>query len=267
MSNKNFLLSIFLILNLNGSVGALEHPMDLKQFSYPNFQDNPYLDERMRVMMTPYLLPLDHPVKTMLDCIFSQSRAIENKQTLIEAGFIIIASMPGSFVIVARHPLIPGYVFKLYLDTEMRSKDGIANCEWLTRRCMGAEKIKRTIRQRKIRHFTVPDKWLYVLPLYPFSNVPHPQPVILVASDMEPEGEEVTQLAWKTSIQHRHLDELYAILKHGYGTTGLVRNIPYTKSGKFAFIDTEYPERHHKLKKIKTYLSEEMQGYWDTLIR
>ncbi len=169
--------------------------------------------------------------------------------------------MPGSFVTVARHPAIPGYVFKLYLDSEQRNKDGIPNCEWLTRRCIGAETIRKLIHKKKVRHFTIPDKWLYVLPLQTIKT-PNPQPVIVIETDMELESEEITKLAWKTYVTPQHLKELYTILKPGYGTIGLVRNIPYTKNGKFAFTDTEYPLRKHKLRKVKPYLSEEMQQYW-----
>jgi len=263
---KKFWLAVILILCLGYfAKGPLaDYGVYFQTRSYPNFQDNPYLDRRLRTLMAPHLLPLDHPLKPQLDRIFS-SRVTEDKDTLIQAGFSIIASMPGSFVIVARHPSVPGYVFKLYLDSELRNKDNIPNSEWLARRCIGADIIRKLIHKKKIRHFTIPDKWLYVLSRYPLSKGPNPQPVIVVETDMELESEEVTKLAWKSYVTPRHLDELHSIIKHGYGTIGLVRNIPYTKNGTFAFTDTEYPVRKLKLKKVKPYLSEEMQEYWSTL--
>ncbi len=264
---KKIWLPIILILCLGyfakGPIS--EYWIHFQTRSYPNFQNNPYLDQRLKTLMAPYLLPLDHPIKSKLDAIFSQSRVTENNETLTEAGFTIIASMPGSFVIVARHPAVPGYVFKLYLDSELRNKDNIPNCEWLARRCIGAEIIRKLIHKKKIRHFTVPDKWLYVLSRYPLSKGPNPQPVIVVETDMELESEQVTELAWKTYVKPEHLDELYSIIKHGYGTIRVVSNIPYTKNGKFAFTDTEYPIRKLKLRKVKRYLSEEMQEYWNTV--
>ena len=214
-------------------------------------------------MMGPHLLPLDHPLKAQLDAIFSVSRVLENRQTLDEAGFDIIAAMPGSFVIVARHPAMPGYVFKMYLDSEKRSKDGLSHCEWLVRRCIGAAYLRDIIRKQHIRYFTVPDKWLYILPLYPFST----EPAILVATDMQLVSKSRTKKAWKTCITRKHLDELYSIIKHGYGTTHLVRNLPMTRQGTFAFTDTEHPKRPPKLNRVKSYLSEEMQTYWDTIIK
>ena len=234
--------------------------------AYPHFEENPYLDETKRLIMERYLLPLDHPLKSQLDAIFSQFRVLESKHTLQAAGFEIIAAMPGSFVIVAKHPAMPGYVFKMYLDSEERCKDGVPNCLWLARRCAGAQKIRKVISAKKIRHFVVPDKWLYVLPLFPVATGPYPQPVILIATDMKLASERLTTRAWKTFVRKKHLDELYAIIRHGYGSVALVRNIPYTLDGKFAFTDTEYPIRKFKFERVKQSLSEDMQRYWDQLI-
>src|ERR1043165_7543875 len=64
-------------------------------------------------IIAPFLIPNDHPVKDALDYLFSQSRATENEQSLLDAGFEIIAKMPVSFVIVARHYAVQGYVFKI----------------------------------------------------------------------------------------------------------------------------------------------------------
>jgi hypothetical protein len=258
---------IFLVLSLScfAALPAIDAALN-----YPNFRDNPFLDDGMRSQIAPYLLPLDHPMKAKLDSIFSQSRVIENERTLIDAGFVIIAGpMANSFVIVARHFAIPGYVFKLYLDSETRCRKQIPHWVWLARRCVGAEGIRNIIRRKKIRYFSVPDKWLYVLPVYPFSNVLNPQPVILMETDMEPESEEVTEQMWKTTITKKHLDELYSIFIHGYGGHGmvnLVANVPFTKRGKFAFTDTEDPPADLKLKKVTKYLSKDMQRYWNCLL-
>lgn len=239
-------------------------------FNYPNFNDNPSLTDRMRSTIAPYLLPLDHPMKAKLDSIFSQSRVIQDERTLADAGFTIVAGpMHRSFVIVARHPLIPGYVFKLYLDSEDRLRKEVSHWLSLTRRCVGAQGIRQIIERKKIRHFLVPDKWLYLLPVYPFSNALNPEPVILMETDMEPETLETSIQAWKTSITPEHLDELYSILKHGFGgegTMSLFVNVPATKHGKFAFTDTESRKTKLKLQNIKRYLSHDMECYWDSLI-
>jgi hypothetical protein len=223
------------------------------------------LDKKTHAQIAPFLLPQDHPLKPQLDSLFSRQRAIENQKTLVEAGFDIVIAMPHSYIIVARHPSMPGYIFKLYLDSETRRKENISPTEWLLRRCQGAAKIRQIIQKEKIKHFTVPDKWLYVLPLYPVSHEIDPKPVLLVETDMNLESHPQTASAWKT-VQPEHLQELYAIVKHGVGSIHVVSNIPYTKEGQFAFIDTENIHKPFKLKKVKKYLSPDMQLYWDQLI-
>jgi hypothetical protein len=260
-------MALFLALSLScfATLSATDAALN-----YPNFKDNPFLDKRMQSSIAPFLLPLDHPIKPMLDSIFSTSRAIENERTLVDAGFTVIAGpMPFSFIIVARHPAVPGFVFKVYLDSESRLRKQIPHWKWLVRRCIGARGIRNVIKHENIRYFLVPDKWLYVLPVYPYSNVLNPQPIILVETDMEPESHQVSEHMWKTAVRSKHLDELYSILKQGYGGSGtlcLSHNVPYTKSGKFAFTDTEDRRADLKLTYIKKYLSKDMQHYWDSLI-
>ena len=262
---RRIYLFIFLLLNLS-CFAALPGASN-----YPNFEDNPLLTDRMRFMITRHLVPLNHPMKPVLDSIFSQSRVLENERTLVDAGFEVIAGpMPHSFMIVARHPAVPGYVFKMYLDSEVRNREGVPHWEWLVRRCVGAQGIKHIIKTENISHFLVPDKWLYVLPVYPYSSSLRPELVVLMETDMEPESQKVTKKMWKTAITRKHLDELYLILKEGYGGNDVLHltlNVLFTKSGKFAFTDTEFSRVNHpKLKRVKKYLSKEMQSYWSSLI-
>jgi len=208
-------------------------------------------------------------MKGTLDLIFSQSRALENIDALQAAGFTIIAGpMPFSYVIVARHPAVTGYVFKLYLDSEMRQRKQIPHWVWLVRRCSGARLLKELIQRKGLHLFAVPDKWLYLLPEYPASSGSNPQLVVLMETDMQPESCEITEKMWKQAVTREHLEELYVILKQGYGGHGLVSltaNIPFTKQGIFAITDTEDPQADLKLPYIKRFLSPEMQEYWDTL--
>lgn len=242
-----------------------------KEINYPYLKDHPVLDYRTQATISPFLLPLDHPMKAILDSIFSQSRVIENERTLVDAGFEIIAGpMPRSFIVVVRHPEAPGFVFKIYLDSENRCRKEVPHWLSLTRRCIGAEGIRKIIERKKIQHFSVPDKWLYLLPVYPYSSSQNPETVILMETDMELESDEVTKKKWKTEITKKHLDELYSILKHGYGgrsTISISANVPFTKQGKFAFTDTEGFQADLNLKHVKKYLSDDMKRYWDSLIK
>lgn len=233
--------------------------------NYPNFKDNPYLDQSMQILMAPYLLPTTHPAKPILDVIFSQSRAIANKETFANAGFITLHAQPSSYIRVAKHPAIPGYLLKVYLDTIVELKRGRVGWQWLTDRCIGAENIKKLIKKKKLQFFTVADKWIYPLPPEPKPQEPA-QPIVLLVRDMNLVSYHDSVSAWKNA-SHALINELYCVLSHGYGSYFLPGNIPLTKSGKFAFVDTEYPKRKISMHNVKRFLSTEMKGYWDQLVK
>lgn len=230
---------------------------------YPNLNGNPLLTKEMKKMIVPHLLPLDHHVMPILDQIFSEPRVLKNEQSLRNAGFSIIAIQAKSSMVVARHPLVPGFVFKIYRDSEPTGRKGMPGWECLAIRCKNAKKVKKIIDKNCLIHFTVPDKWLYLLPIT-HSKKNH-QPVILLATDMEIESRKNTKQAWKTLITPEHLDELYIILKEGYGSCFLINNMPLTKHGTFAFVDLEKPKRKLNMDKVGTYFSRDMRLYWHTL--
>jgi hypothetical protein len=208
----------------------------------------------------PYLLPAHHPLKVPLDQIFFHSNVLKNVQTFANAGFETLHVRANSYICIAKHPLLPGYLVKAYLDDEIRWKDGIPGWKWLVNRCKGAENIRKLIRKKNLNHFVVPDKWLYPLP-----NGSQ-QPVILIVTDMDLASRAETRRAWKTRVTEEHLDELFCILRHGYASCDIVNNIPYTKTGKFACIDTEHPKRKLKYEGVKNSFSEKMKSYWETLM-
>lgn len=234
--------------------------------AYPHLENNPTIDNKIAKSITPFLIPIDLPIKKSLDEIFEKSRAIKNEKAFEEAGFetLFIQNLH-SFIRVARHEDLPGYLLKVYLDSEPNemARDG---WERLANRCEGALNVRELIKSKKMVHFTVPDKWLYVLPVIP-SLTSKDQPVLLVVTDMNLVSESKTEEAWKTKVTHQHLDELYCVISHGFASSGLVRNVPYTKNNTFAFIDTEKPKKTPKYDKVKHYLSKEMKGYWDKLVK
>lgn len=234
---------------------------------YPNFSDNRFISDHMQRLMYPYLLPLDSPIKSILDEIFAHSRVIKNKRSLQRAGFTILFSQKRSFIIVAKHPKVIGHLFKIYLDSKNVRKDGMSGWELLTTRCIVAQKIKNIIQKKKIHHFTVADKWLYPLPVLKKNRKSHLESVILVVKDMQIYNRNISRCAWKEKVTRRYLRELYAVLGKGYGSAFLHGNIPYTKAGTFAFIDTEYNKREIPLNHARRFLSKKMQPYWDSIVR
>jgi hypothetical protein len=237
---------------------------------YPNFDDNPYITAKMRKQMKPYLIPSENKLKAPLDKIFDSSRVIKDKKSFAKAGFIdLFHYQRHSLVTVAKHPALPGYLLKAYLDTDVI--EGRPSWERLTRRCEGAENIRRLIKDKHLVRFSVPDKWLY---LPSFSHIPSTakpksvHPVVLVVTNMKLVSIEESRKAWRKKVTRKHLDELYCILSHGFASKVLPKNIPYSKNGTFSCIDTEYPNRKYgNFRRIKTYLSPEMKAYWDQLVR
>jgi hypothetical protein len=241
-------------------------PSQKQNLSYPNFDNNPSIDISMSDAMRPYLLPLEHPLKPTLDHILLKENVIKNKKTLCEAGFKILFFQKRSFIIVAKHPKAPGYLFKLYLESEKRLKKGQEGWKRLTKRCIFSAKIKEIISQNNLHHFSVADKWLYPLPVSRSRHVLK-QPVVLLVKDMQIFDHQRSRQEWKKRANRELLDELYCILGRGYGSIFLTGNIPYSKSGKFAFIDTEYQKRDLHLSKVKRYLSSKMKNYWGKLMK
>lgn len=217
----------------------------------------------------PHVLPQDHPAYIKMQEIFTRSRPIIDENTLTEAGFKILYRKPRSFIRVVKHPALPGYLLKVYLDTELRKKHDREGWEWLVMRCEGAAKVRRGIAKARSKHFVVAQKWLYVLP----PNPPAPrgkncisQPLVLLVEDMKLASLDACKHAWRHSMTPEHLNELYQILSIAGGASLRPDNICLTKNGQFAFIDTEYPNKKNYYDQVLPYLNSVMRAYWQHLI-
>jgi hypothetical protein len=233
----------------------------IKRF-YPNFSNNPRLNSAMKQHMDPWLLPLDHKTKPILDDLFANPSVINSNKTLRKAGFKILFSQKRSKIRVIGHPKLKGYLIKLFPNSETQ----LLSSAWkrLTIRCIVAEKIKSIIARQKIRHFVVADKWLYPLPYN--RKMKEAQPVVLIVRNMNIYNRQDTKHVWKNHISGIVLRELYKILGRGYGSAFLSGNLPYSRSGKFAFIDTEFDKRKIHLDHVKKFISPHMRHYWDMLV-
>lgn len=237
---------------------------------YNDVDQNPYISAKIFNEIFPYLLPFEHPARPNLDLIFQTSRATFNKDSLKNAGFNILYSQPRSFIKVVEHAYLPNYLLKLYIDIDSRKKNNKPGWTWFVRRCEGAEKIRKILKKYNVLYFSVPHKWIYPLPIDPPppQDVPvERQIVVLLVDDMHLAPKEENLAAWKTRITKKHLDELYLIISLGNGSSYRADNVPLTKGGKFAFIDTEYPHRPPNFATIRPYLSTKMRAYWDSLVK
>lgn len=235
-----------------------------------SFESNPFLSSDAKNKMRPFLLKKSYPLFNTIEYLFGLGRVTQDASTFKQAGFSILRKQPRSFIIVASHPSLPGILLKLHLDNELRKKKGISGWVWFVKRCEGASKIRKIIKDNQIAYFEVAKKYLYPLPAK-FSPPVDPnyerKPVVLVVQDMNifPSAESAN--AWKTVFTKQHLNELYTIISLGNGSSYRPDNIPYSRSGKFAFIDTEYPDRKPNFRGVRAYLPASLKKYWDELIK
>lgn len=237
---------------------------------YNDFESNPYISDIAKEKIRPFLLSADHPARAKLDAIFKKTRASFDDQSLKKAGFDIKFKQPRSFIRVVSHPTLRGYLLKLVLDTELKEKRGLPEWHWFVNRCLGVEKIQQVLTQHKIKHFVAPKKWIYPLPIHPYPTTASlrntRKVIVLLVDDMDLTSKEANKAAWKHEVTKGHLDELYRIIKEVGGHSYRAENIPQTKSGKFAFVDTEYPTSPPRFSDIRRYLSAKRQLYWDKLV-
>lgn len=230
---------------------------------------NPLIPLEVWQELEPYFLPPDHPIKMRLDRLFQKHRITLSLATFIKSGFLNAKLRKPTNVVVGKNPRFYGYVFKVYLDTQPQL------CEWdnWLKRIQGANAIRKCIDQHGFDSFTVPQKWLYPLPLEPFPPLHaryNRKNFILICEDMNILTADENLKAYKKKTNPRLLWELYTILTEvGLLDSVYPDNIPFTIGGQIAFIDTEH---HHHPKetipyhKLTPYLSEEMEIYWQSLI-
>lgn len=212
--------------------------------------------ETLAEQIVLHALPSDHVLKEGLEEIFAiNSTPFESIDSLSECGFEVLHKQEKSKIVVVKHPQLEGYLIKGYLNSEMEPNTQNVYYQKLIDRCIGAENIRTLIRKKKIKNFTVPDKWLYTL--QDGKNT-----VVLIVTDMQLVSSDESRMAWRERVGKEHLKELFLILSRGYASCWLAANIPYTKNGTFSCIDTEYPQRKLDLKKAKKYFSPKMQKQW-----
>lgn len=211
----------------------------------------------------PKLLPYGHPIKSKLDKIFKKNGVLHDVTTLDAAGFFLLPVNNPAHTLVAKHPKIKGYVFKLFTDIQVERNEW----EYWLQRIQGAELIAEAIQKNDLGgYFKVPKKWIYLIP----SNIePEEKTFLLVAEDMKIVDHKKNRSLWKNQVTTDLLDALYFLFESvGLLDSVYIDNIPFSKDKKIAFIDTEHtlkwPVPYHKL---NGRLSPEMSSYWIQLTR
>ena len=248
---------VFLLILFAHTLGAYEKPHGL--------------DEEFWNVSQDYLFPENHQLFNKLDTIFRKRRVTLSLDSLDKSGFTHIKQQPFTKMTTAVHKKLPGLFFKIYLDPQKPYK-GKPEYEHWQSRIHGSQIIKKMIVKNGWEDiFTVPKKWMFPLPLKPEAPSPFKGvSFILVEEDMNLVSFKKNLRMWKSPlITTEVLDRLFILLT----TLGLAdcitpKNLPFSQDGKIAFIDTQtsmqFPVNPKRLSK---YLSDDMQVYWNKLLK
>lgn len=230
------------------------------------YQRHPNVQKQVWDDLSPLFLPEDSPLRVILDKIFSKRRVLGSLKEMSRAGFIIKTD-PKRKIIVARHPKIKGYLFKVYLDDS-------TECEyfWWRKRIIGARTIQEAIdRYGYGIWMKTPQKWIYPLPIEPAADDgTYEKHFILVVEDMNVLNHADNRFAYKKFMTREILLAYYHLLTELKLVDSVYAdNTPFCKDGKMAFLDTE-----HALDKtfpvpvssVGQYLNPEMLAFWEQLI-
>lgn len=216
--------------------------------------------------LSAYFLPENSNERAILDEIFGKRRVLGSLKSMSRAGFILLTD-PKHKIIVARHPKIPGYLFKIFLDTS-------SECEyhWWRKRIIGVNTIQEAIdRYQYGDMFKTPKKWIYPLPPEPASaEGTYRKYFILVVEQMDILKHDLNRSAYMKIMDKNRLDAFYTLLTElNLIDSVYADNTPFCKDWRMAFIDTEHAmdtTLQVPLSVVGQYLSPEMLGYWEQLL-
>lgn len=253
---KFLLLSLFLFIQFfESTIHAVE-----------GYTRSPFVSPEVWEQLTPYFLPVNHPIKQKLDKIFGKKRITSNCHTLANAGFIKPKQGRHTGVIVTKHKKLKGYVIKLLSD------ENPDMAEWVNMvlRIKGAKIIQDAIDKHGYQYlFKVPKKWIYPLPAEPSPPENHYRKnFILIAEDMRVYKKPNNLMHWKESMTGKKLKAIYTLITElGLDDSIYPWNIPFSKDGKMAFVDTErfyrWPVPYDR---TLIYLSKSMHNFWIRLV-
>lgn len=167
--------------------------------------------------------------------LFVDPKMFDSRDKFRAAGFKVFERSNDDKIMVASHEDAKGYLFKKYsASTSMEAQ--LENHE---KRVKGARKVQELIEADHLEHVVVPQKYLHELPRE-FSRK-GPSHVLIV--------ERLSLMSTDDSKkQYRRISEdvlrdLCTVFFSFPGLDSVVDNVPFTKDGKIAFIDTEHWER------------------------
>lgn len=270
MNTFRVIILSFLCMNLAYSEEISLYPFDT-DFPAQAYVRNPHVPQDVWDRLSPYFLPMNHPLKPKLDKIFKKARVLKDEKSMKKAGFEDVEPRKWTRLIVTTHPKLPGHIIKAYLDRQ-HYHAGVPEYELWLLRIHGAQLIRDYIHIRGWGgKFKVPNKWIYPVPADPAPPAGLLRKnFILVVEDMDIQRDSKNEEKWKSNlITPDLLDRVFGLITDlGLRDCAKPDNIPFAKDGRIAFVDTQtfnqYPISYHKL---LPFLTPQNQAYWQQLIQ
>lgn len=198
--------------------------------------------------ITNYILPEDHFLQKALATVFCDPQIVASRQSLQMAGFDLFEHDHRG-IAIARHPELPGHLVKVFINDvphELQVQNYIARIE-------GSRALQEFIDEQGLEHIVTPKKWLYPLKENDLGIM-----CVLLVQELDICTTSETRRLYST-IDQDVLHELCMVVQEFRGLDSVTKNMPFTKDGKIAFVDTEKwkSQRSTFLGHVKPLLDEE----------
>lgn len=208
----------------------------MQGLSLTGYERSPYVESALWNDVQPYLLPLDHPVKPILDKIFRRSRATASLTAMRRAGFSFEDPRTADRLIAAKHAKLKGYLIKTFTDAQtMVTHEGYL---WI-QRIKGAKLIQESLNRHHFNKIMkVPKKWIYPLPTDPppLQGNYCRRHFVLVAEDMKIMHQSKNERYYLQKASKELLKALYIILSENVLIDSIyIDNIPFLPRWKDRF--------------------------------
>lgn len=213
---------------------------------------------RSAIVVLVLLDPLD------LEQLFCSPSMFDSRADWLAAGFDVLDRRDDADkIMVGRHPLAPGILFKKYSSGVSRSRQ----YKNYARRIEGADRLRAFVTDRQLQHIVVPNKRVVELP--PTCSRTAKPSHVLVVEEIDLTSHAETKEAYRR-IGAEVLRELCLVLFSFRGLDSITDNVSFTTGGKLAFIDTENwhrGSRRRYLCHIGEYLTPEARVLSEQLFR
>lgn len=167
------------------------------------------------------------PIHSALADLFTDEKMFDSYDRFADAGFDLVDHNPRK-IMSGSHKRAPGYLFKKY-NNDRSGEEQLRN---YMLRIEGARRLRSFITDQRFTATIAPRKWLYELPS------DFPERYLVIAEKLDLASKAATKSSYE-SMGEGQVRELATILYYFRGLSSTASNLPFTKDGKIAFVDTE----------------------------